>query len=157
MAENTVKILNGSVEMDYKWSPGQMVGKFLTKLRDEKEINGVRCPKTSKVFLPPQAWSPYANVKMDRLIPLKTVPRLKAGTVVYEAPWNMPENISLPYMMAAVQFTGADTELIHLVSADEKTLLSLKPGDELEPVWKKDPNGTIRDIEYFVPKKGGTA
>ena len=43
-----VKILNGEIVLDYKWNPGQTIGKFLTNLKDGKELSAVRCSVTSK-------------------------------------------------------------------------------------------------------------
>ena len=150
-SSKTVKILEGEVSMDYKWAPGPSVGKFLASLRDSQEILAVRCPVTSRVYLPIQAWSPYANVKMDRTLVINTKPKLKTGTIVYEAPWNAPEGITLPYMLAAIQFVGADTELLHLIVAPEDKLKALKEGSELKIKWRETRSGTIRDIDYFEP------
>lgn len=149
---NEVKILEGEIELDYKWNPGPTVGRFLTNLRDHKELTAVRCNVSSKVFLPPQGWSPYVNRKMDKFLTIVTNPKLKFGTIVYKAPWNAPEGVELPYMLAALSFIGADTELLHIVVAPEEKLKALKEGDELAPVWKETRTGTIRDILYFVPK-----
>ncbi|MBE7410497.1 MAG: hypothetical protein L6Q54_09785 [Leptospiraceae bacterium] len=149
--KETVKTLEGTIEMDYKWAPGSTVGRFLTHLRDLNEVIAVRCPKTSRVYLPPQSWSPYGQIKMDRFQVLNGKIRLKAGSIVYKAPWNIPEGVNVPYMYAAIQFSGADTELLHIVCEKEEILKNLKPGDELEIVWKKEKTGTIRDIEYFTP------
>jgi uncharacterized OB-fold protein len=148
-----VKILEGEIVLDYKWNPGPTIGKFLTNLRDNEEITAVRCTVTSKVYLPPLGWSPYGNKKMDKFHTLVGNPKLRAGTIVYQAPWNKPEGVEVPYMLAALQFLGADSELLHIVVASEEKLKSLKPGDELKPVWKAEKIGTIRDIEYFVPLK----
>ncbi|MCB1158533.1 MAG: hypothetical protein H7A25_11080 [Leptospiraceae bacterium] len=151
MAE--VKILDGEIELDYKWNPGPIIGKFLTNLRDEKEITAVRCTVSSKVFLPPLGWSPYVNKKMDKFMTLNPNPSLKLGTIVYQAPWNKPEGIEPPYMLAALSFVGADTELLHIVVAPEEKLKALKPGAKLKPVWKEKTKGTIRDIQYFIPEE----
>lgn len=150
---NEVKILEGDIVLDYKWNPGNTIGKFLTNLRDAKEITAVRCNVTSRVYLPPQGWSPYGNKKMDKFQTIVSNPTLKTGTIVYEAPWNKPEGIEVPYMLAALSFIGADTELLHIVVAPEEKLKALKPGDKLVPVWKESRIGTIRDIDHFVPEK----
>lgn len=149
--ENVTKILEGKVEVDYKWNPGPAVGKFLTHLRDSGEIMAVRCTKTSKVFLPPQSWSPYGQIKMDRFVPITSAPKLRHGTIVCRAPWNLPDGIKPPYMLAAVSFAGADTELLHLIVAPEEKLKALKSGSDLKIVWKEEKKGTIRDINYFIP------
>lgn len=146
-----VKVLEGEIDLEYKWNPGSTIGKFLTNLRDKKEITAIRCDVTSRVYLPPQGWSPYGNKKMDKFSTVRSNPKFFTGTIVYEAPWNKPNGVEVPYMLAALQFPGADTELLHIVVASEEKLKSLKTGDELKPVWKEDRIGTIRDIQYFEP------
>ena len=148
---NNLKVLEGEIDLIYKWNPGSTIGKFLINLRDNKEISAVRCSVTSRVYLPPQGWSPYGNKKMDKFSTLESNPILLTGTIVYKAPWNKPDGIEVPYMLAALQFLRADTELLHIVVASEERLKSLKTGDELKPVWKEDRIGTIRDINYFEP------
>lgn len=145
-----VKVLDGKIENDYKWNPGPAVGRFLTQIR-EKELVAVRCTKTSKVFLPPQSFSPYGNIKMDRYLTITTDPVFKAGTIVYRAPWNIPEGVTVPYMLAGIGFAGADSDLIHIIVTEEAKLKALKPGDKLRAVWKEERTGTIRDILYFEP------
>lgn len=148
---NYRKILEGEISLDYKWNPGPIIGKFFTNLREKKEISAVRCNTTLRVYLPPQGWSPYANQKMDSFSILEHNPTLLTGSIIYRAPWNMPEGIEVPYMLAALKFSGADTELLHIVCASEEKLKSLKMGDELRPIWKEERIGTIRDIQYFEP------
>jgi len=143
------KILEGKIEIDYKWNPGTTIGRFLTSLRDKKEIIGVRCTKTSKVFLLPQKSSPFGQIKMNQFVTIQTVPRLKAGTIIYKEPWNMPENCRCPYMLAAITFDDADTELLHIIKGSIEELKSLKSGDQLRAIWKKETEGNIRDIDYF--------
>ncbi|MCB1165403.1 MAG: hypothetical protein KDK33_04570 [Leptospiraceae bacterium] len=146
-----MKVMEGKIDADYKWNPGSTVGRFLTSLRDDGEIIGVRCTKTSKVFLPPQSWSPYGKIKMDRFVTITTAPRLKAGTIIHQKPWNAPEGMEVPYMLAAVEYPGADTELIHLVKGNQEQLKALKSGAPLKAVWADERKGTIRDILYFEP------
>ena len=151
MSKDEIKVLEGVIQNDYKWNPGTTVGRFLTNLRDNQELTAVRCTKTSKVFLPPQSWSPYGQIKMDRFVPVTGAPTLKAGTIVYQAPSIAPEDIKVPYMMATISYPGVDTELIHLVSAPEDKLKALKPGDELKPVFRETPRGNMRDLLYYEP------
>lgn len=147
-----VKILAGEINVDYKWNPGPVVGRFLTSMRDDGELVAIRCTKTSKVYLPPQSWSPYGMIRMERFVPVSGAPTLKAGTVVYQAPWNAPEDVPLPYMLAAIAYPGMDSELIHIVVAERAKLESLQPGARLKAVWKEERTGTIRDLLYYQPE-----
>ncbi len=151
MADEIVRVLEQTVEIDYKWNPGPVVGRFLTDLRDRGELTAIRCTKTSRVFLPPQSWSPYGQIKMDRFVPVTGTPTLQAGTIVHRRPWNAPENVELPYMLASIAFPGVDTGLIHIVCAPLERLRSLKAGHSLRIVWKEERTGTIRDIVHFTP------
>ncbi|MBX7059129.1 MAG: hypothetical protein K1X75_13770 [Leptospirales bacterium] len=152
-----IQVLPGEIDNDYIWNPGPVIGRFLTRLRDDREILAVRCPRTSRVFLPPQAWSPAAPVAMDRYLTLQGQPTLSAGTVVDRAPWNLPEGLKPPYMLAAIRFPGADTDLIHLVVASRAELMALQPGAALQIRWKEPRSGTIRDIDFFTPATTGGA
>jgi uncharacterized OB-fold protein len=120
-------------------------------MRDDAELTAVRCTRTSKVYLPPQSWSPYGNIKMNRFVTVTGEAKLFAGTIVYQAPWNLPEGVEPPYMFAAIAYPGVDSQLLHLVVAPEAILIELQPGAVLRPKWKAEREGTIRDIEYFVP------
>lgn len=151
MSNAEVKVLENVVEIDYKWNPGPVVGRFLTDLRDKAEVTGIRCTKTSKVFLPPQSWSPYGQIKMDRFVTITAQPHFEAGTIVHQAPWNLPDGLKPPYMLASISFAGADTGLLHLIQASETELRELQPGRPLRIVWAPERNGTIRDILYFEP------
>ena len=152
MANQEVQVLEQVLEIDYKWNPGAVVGRFLTDLRDRGEITAIRCTKTSKVFLPPQSWSPYGQIKMDRFVTVGGTPTLLAGTIVHQKPWNAPEGIETPYMLASIGYPGVDNGLIHIVCASLGELRALKPGTALAAVWKEERTGTIRDIDHFVPK-----
>ena len=147
--QKEVQVLEDTVEVDYRWNPGHVVGRFLTDLRDNTEITGIRCTRTSKVFLPPQSWSPYGQIKMDRFVTMSGQPTLEAGTVVYELPWNAPEGVKAPYMLASIRFPGADTGLLHVICGTEQELIALKPGAPLKVVWKEERGGTIRDLDHF--------
>jgi len=143
-------VLEGEVRVPYKWNPGSVIGQFLMDLR-QGQLRAVRCPATQRLVLPAQSRSPYASAKMDEFVEVREEPSLKAGSIVYRAPWNKPEGIDPPYMLAAISFPDVATDLIHLVCADLTALKALKPGDALRAVWAEEREGSIRDILYFEP------
>lgn len=155
--ERSIRVLDGAIDNDYIWNPGPVVGRFLTRMRDDAELIAVRCPKTSRVFLPPQSWSPYGKTTMDRFLTVSGPATLSEGTIVYRAPWNLPEGLKPPYMYAAIRFAGVDTELLHLVVAPLERLQRLQRGNALQPRWRSERSGSIRDIEYFEPAESGAS
>ncbi|HDP80971.1 MAG TPA: DNA-binding protein, partial [Spirochaetes bacterium] len=43
----------GRIKVPYKWDVGETGSYFLTRLRDEKELWGRRCPGCGRVYVPP--------------------------------------------------------------------------------------------------------
>lgn len=143
------RIMQGKVHLEYQWNPGSTIGEFLTALREGQLKAGI-CDRTGAPFLPAQSRSPSGG-KCKELREVAGTARLRQGTVVHRAPWNVPEGLEPPYMLAAIGYEGVETELIHLVAGSLETLQSLQPGQGLEPVWKDQRTGSIRDILYFQP------
>lgn len=143
-------VMQGSVQLDYQWNPGSVIGAFLTSLR-EGELKAGRCKRTGKLFLPAQSRSPFGG-RCDELMSVQDNPVLKAGTIVHRSPHNLPEGIQPPYMLAAIFYPGVETELIHLIVGSLETLKNTKPGDALLTVWAEHSSGSIRDILYFKPE-----
>ena len=48
------KVFRGRIKVPYKHTAGVYVEKFITEIGKNNKIMGVRCPKCSKVFVPPK-------------------------------------------------------------------------------------------------------
>ncbi|MBI41603.1 MAG: hypothetical protein CMF59_18580 [Leptospiraceae bacterium] len=140
-------VMEGSVHLDYNWNPGTIIGSFLTHLRSG-ELKAGQCTKTGKAFLPAQSRSPFKG-RCETLVSIENSPRLKAGTIVHRAPWNLPQDLQPPYMLASIAYPGVETELIHLVVGSLDTLRSLGPGSSLKAVFADRRTGSVRDILYY--------
>tara|TARA_B100001939_G_scaffold348200_1_gene373803 strand:+ start:45092 stop:45574 length:483 start_codon:yes stop_codon:yes gene_type:complete len=143
-------VMEGSVHLDYNWNPGAVIGAFLTALRSG-ELRAGKCNKTGKHFLPAQSRSPFGG-RCDTLVEVQDSPVLKVGTIVHRAPWNLPEGVQPPYMLASISYPGVETDLIHLVVGPLETLKELQEGSPLLAVFADERKGSIRDILYFQKK-----
>jgi uncharacterized OB-fold protein len=121
--------------------------KFLSEIRDNKKIMGIKCPTCGKVYVPPRSHCPTDFAKMSEWVDLSGKGSLTSYTVVrYEEPY-LPK--TPPFAYAIVQMDGADTGMAHFLG--EVDLDKIKVGMRLEPVFKEEREGSILDIDYFKP------
>ena len=142
------KVVAGVVaHSNFLVSTGATGTKFLSEIRDNKKIMGIKCPKCSKVYVPPRLHCPTCFARMTEWIELSGKGALSSYTVVrYEEPY-MPK--TPPYAYGVIQLDGADTGMAHVLG--EVDLDKIKIGMRLEPVFKEEREGSILDIDYFKP------
>jgi uncharacterized OB-fold protein len=128
-------------------STGATGTKFLSEIRDNKKIIGIKCPGCSKVYVPPRLHCPTCFVKMNEWVELSGKGTLSTYTVVRYKESYMPQEP--PYAYGVIQMDGADTGLAHLLG--EVDLDKIKVGMRREPVFKEQRDGSILDIDYFKP------
>lgn len=142
-----IKFLEGNLEMDYTRSPGKVIGRFLSELRDNQEIMGIRDSKTSQVFVPPQLYGPDSKSKMQTYVPMPSEGTIAYFTVVKE---NLPfSDWPAPFTFVGVKFDGSHSVLWHRMKATE----GLEIGQAVKPVYRDEEKreGSILDIDYFEP------
>ncbi len=128
-------------------STGATGTKFLTEIRDNKKILGIKCPSCGKVYVPPRLHCPTCFVRMSEWVELSGKGTLSSYTIVrYQEPY-MPKEP--PFAYGVIQMDGADTGMAHLLG--EVDLDKIKIGIRLEPVFKEEREGSILDIDYFKP------
>ena len=135
-----------AVQFPYKHSTGEVTGRFLAGLKEQKKIWGRRVSQQG-VVVPPQAFS-----EVDAKEGGEWVAVANAGTVTAVAEVTQPveglHTSKSPFAFVLVKLDGADTALAHIVTDD---LDQLKVGCRVEAVWAADEQrtGTIRDIACF--------
>ncbi len=132
---------------DFLVSTGATGTKFLTEIRDNKKIMGLKCPTCGKVYVPPRTHCPTCFVRMSEWVELSGEGTLSSYTVVrYKEPY-MPKEP--PFAYGVIQMDEADTGLAHILG--EVDLDKIKIGMRLEPVFKEEREGSIMDIDHFKP------
>ena len=135
-----------TVAFPYKRSTGEIVGRFLAALRDQKKIWGLRVSRQG-VVVPPQSYS-----EVDARAGGEWVEVSDEGVVTAVAEVARPiEGLhpsTEPFAFVLVRLDGADTAIAHVV---HKGLDRLRVGSRVRAAWAPDGQrqGSIRDIEAF--------
>jgi uncharacterized OB-fold protein len=121
--------------------------KFLTEIKDNKQITGIKCPTCKKVYVPPRTHCPTCFTRMSEWIKLSGKGTLETFTVVrYQEPY-MPREV--PFAYGVIKLDGADAGMAHVLG--DVDLDKIKVGMRLEPVFKEEREGSILDIDHFKP------
>ena len=143
-----VKAVRTPAHLDYSYTPGSAMSRFLLGLKDKK-ILGQRCPKCSKVYVPPRGACPTDGVPTEEEVELP-----HTGTVTTFCVVNVQfygQGMEIPYVSALVLLDGADLPLMHLVQ--EIPYDQVHMGMRVEAVWVPDDElkPTLESIKWFKP------
>jgi uncharacterized OB-fold protein len=131
------------LEYTYTLSVGPVIGRFLTSLR-ERTIEGARAPD-GRVICPPLEYDPATGESTGEFVEVGPEGVITSWTWVAQPRDRHP--IQSPFAWALIKLDGADTALLHAVTArgpDE-----LKTGARVRPRWRAETRGHITDIEAF--------
>jgi uncharacterized OB-fold protein len=131
------------LEYTYKRSVGPVIGRFLAGLRDGR-VYGARTA-SGKVIVPPTEYDPESGEATGELIEVA-----QTGVIVTWAWVSSPRErhpLAKPFAWALVKLDGADTSMLHAVSADKES--QVKSGARVKIKWRENREGGIRDVECF--------
>lgn len=151
--------ITAGVNLTFNYAAGEAASRFLIALRDEKRIYGTRCPRCGRVLVPARSFCSRCYTDTSEWV--EVGPR---GTLIAYTPFPQPcsgdrksadpllpkgEGRRENYGLALIHLDGADTNILHLLSA---TLLnSLAAGTRVEAVFAEKRSGSVLDIAYFRP------
>jgi uncharacterized OB-fold protein len=142
-------IHSGEGGQPFNYAVGLHGSKFLTELRDNKRLMGIRCPACGKVYIPPRRVCGACFVENTEWVEVGPKGVIGTYTIVRYA-FIDPETghqKPVPYGYGFIRFDGADTYFQHFVEITDES--RLKIGVRVEPVFAEERKGTIRDILYF--------
>ena len=139
------------LEYAYTRSTGPIVGAFLTGLRDRKVV-GIRATD-GRVLVPPQEYDPVTSADLTELVDVGSAGVVEAWS------WNPQprpgQPLDRPFAWALVRLDGADTALLHALSAESPDEVST--GMRVRIRWADQTQGSISDIVCFEPEGSGAA
>ena len=142
-------IEHGKLALPYTYFAGRVGSKFLTTIRDQKKIMGIRCNKCNKVYVPPRQTCDVCleDIRDNWVDDVQSVGKITNYTVVRYSDKHLPKKP--PYILALIKLGGADTALAHVVEgiAIEKVKIGMK----VQAVFAKETTSTILDIDHFEP------
>ena len=141
-------IVDGKLEIPFKYSAGKFESKFLTTLRDEKKILAVKCNKCKKIFLPPRRYCTYCYADLNgKWVEVQDEGKVVNFTIVrYSEPYQPAKP---PYVIAQIKLKGADTSMLHVLGeVDPK---KVRAGMKVKAAWSDERKANMFDIKYFKP------
>ncbi|PKL37220.1 MAG: hypothetical protein CVV44_16425 [Spirochaetae bacterium HGW-Spirochaetae-1] len=145
-------VVDGKLALPYSYFAGRVGSKFITTIRDQKKIMGVKCPKCNKVYVPPKqvCEKDFTDIR-DNWVDLGNEGTVTNFTVVRYNDKHLPRKA--PFIMALIKLDGADSPFMHILEEVEPS--EVKIGMRVEAVFAKQPTNTILDIDHFKPGKPG--
>lgn len=142
-----VGILSAAAELEfpYEHSTGPVIGRFLTELRDNRRIYGMRCAACAVVRVPAQDYCEACGGTLDGWC--EVGPRGTLTTFALVRRRQAIHPIVGPFAYALIRLDGADTDLLHLLVSPEWS--SVQAGQRVEPIWREERSGSILDIDHF--------
>lgn len=143
-------VLHADLVLDYPYTRtvGPVIGRFFTGLRDGV-ILGVRSAD-GRVLVPPPDYDPVTSEDLSETVEVGQQGTVLTWTWVSEPLAGTP--LDSPFAWALVRLDGADTALLHAVDAGSPDAMST--GMSVDVRWRAEREGSIRDIECFVPAGG---
>jgi hypothetical protein len=134
------------MEFGYKHSTGEVVGRFLAGLKEQKTIWGQQVPGQG-VVVPPLGYSEVDASPSGEWVAVASTGVVTAVAVVRE-PLQRLHPFTQPFAYVLVKLDGADTAMSHVV---RDNLDELRVGSRVEAEWKADDQrvGSILDIACF--------
>ena len=140
--------VDGKLALPYTYFAGRVGSKFLTTIRDEKKIMGIKCNKCKKVFVPPRQTCDVCMEDIrDNWVDVQNTGEVTNFTVVRYDDKHLPKKA--PYVLAMIKLDGADTALVHVVEGID--LDKAKIGMKVQAVFADETTSTIMDIDHFAP------
>lgn len=134
--------------LKYKFTAGESTARFLSQLK-KGQMTGQRCPKCSKVYVPPRGSCARCGVPTAETVELSDKATVQSFTIVHIP---IPGNpIQPPYVIANLVADGANISFIHLLSECDND--SVHIGMRVQAVWKPEEEWdyAMENIRYFRP------
>lgn len=139
--------MKGAWDVKYNWRfDVAMIERYVAGFKDKK-IMGTHCPECHRVYAPPtelcgkcyRTLSEWVEVKEDATLVMYTVGYTSITGQAYKN----------PQITGMIRFEGSSSWLLAAIRKIDPE--DLKTGMKLKPVWKEKREGTLGDIDYFVP------
>lgn len=149
-AEN-VGYIDDEITLRYRYSLGEVAGKFMSGLRDGK-IMATHCSKSGLTYLPPRAYCERSFERCDGWVEAGTNGVIEASTIVVRG---FEGKRPAPVAIAYVRLDGVDSAIANYVdgvdlSDLEAAMERIRPGTPVEVVFAQERVGRITDFSFRV-------
>jgi uncharacterized OB-fold protein len=141
-------VVEGKLALPYSYLAGKIGSKFITTIRDQKKILGIRCKSCNRVFVPPRRTCHICMEDIrDNWEELKNSGEVTNFTVVRYEDKHLPRKP--PFILAMIKLDAADTPIVHILEGIQPE--AIKVGLKVKPVFARETTNTILDIDHFEP------
>jgi uncharacterized protein len=143
-----IKVVPMPVRLEYTVGAGSHYSRYLIALGGKRIIGG-RCPRCSKVYVPPRGSCPTCGVPTGEEIALAHTATVTTFCIINIPFGAMP--FKPPYVAASMLLDGADIPIMHLVRGIEAD--QVRMGLRVRAVWVPDAElgPTVQSIRWFEP------
>jgi len=153
------------ISIKYLHSPGEAVSRFLNGLR-EGRITGTRCDGCGRTLIPPRLFCEWCFRRVERWVEHPGTGAVSTYSLSYIGT-DPGVRLERPEVVAVIWFEGTEVSrpasknvvhaagILHRLRGVEPS--EVKVGMRVKPVWRKEREGSILDIDYFEPVEGGKA
>jgi uncharacterized OB-fold protein len=143
-----IRVVPMPVRLEYTVTAGRTYSRYLHALA-QKRIIGGRCPRCTKVYVPPRGSCPTCGVPTGEELALAHSATVTTFCIVNIPFGAMP--FKPPYVVASLLLDGADLPILHLVRGIEPD--QVRMGLRVRAVWVPDSElaPTVESIRWFEP------
>ena len=147
LEDRDVYVYEGQIYIPNTYTAGALGTRVLTRLRDKKQILGMRCSSCNRVYVPARSTCKDCFAQLDECVEVSNKGTLLTYTVVHEP--NPCQPVDPPLVYGVIQLDGADNGFVHMLGGVEAEQLRI--GMRVQAVFKEERKGSILDIKYFKP------
>jgi uncharacterized OB-fold protein len=138
--------IDGKLALPYTYFAGRVGSTFITTIRDQQKIMGVKCSTCDTVFVPPrQTCERCMETIATNWVDLGTTGELVNFTVVRYDDGHLPRKA--PFVLGLIKLAGADTPMVHIIDGVDPDRVEI--GMTVQAVFAKESTNTILDIDCF--------
>lgn len=130
-------ILEGTIQIPFRYAAGKAGSRFLTALKEEETILASPCPACSRVYCPARSFCARCGAELEESIPVGPEGELLSWTEVRGKG-----------VFGLVRLDGADSALLHRLLA---LPADAGAGIRVRARFAAERSGSILDLEGFEP------
>ena len=146
--ENDSYIIHGKLALPYTYFAGRTGSTFLTTIRDQRRIMGVKCNTCNRVFVPPRQTCErcMADIR-SQWVTVASHGEVVNHTVIRYPDKHLPRKP--PFVLAMILLKGADTPMVHILEGVNPD--RVQKGMNVTAVFSPAATNTLLDIDHFEP------
>ncbi len=136
-------------QITYHYSAGAIASRFFYEIQKNKKFYGTKCPKCSKVYIPPRILCPECYEEMTEWVEVGPKGTVIGCTAVNHS---FPDPLTgkvrkTPYGFGLIRLDGCATNWLFFL--EESNYEKMKPGMRVEAVFAEERVGNLTDILHF--------